>query len=83
MGGSCYKTPREEHDGEFHDLLSNNKKDQRQIRAMVLLFIPNSREISFRLDDCRSQKAGQLLPIGVLIVYAVWGQKSIYCLGLS
>jgi hypothetical protein len=38
---------------------------------MVLHFIPNSREISFRLDDCRSQKAGQLLPIGVFKVYRI------------
>jgi hypothetical protein len=39
--------------GETHDRLSNNKKDQRQIRAMVLHFISNSRwRKAPRPDDC-------------------------------
>jgi hypothetical protein len=44
---------------------------------MVLHLCPDSREISFRHDDCLTQKAGQLLPIGVIKVYMIWGPKSI------
>ncbi|HSG42103.1 MAG TPA: hypothetical protein VLA72_03005 [Anaerolineales bacterium] len=35
-----------------------NKKDQRHVKAMVLRFLSDSREISFRLDDCLTRKAG-------------------------
>jgi len=38
-------------------------------KAMVLRFISNSREISFRHDDCSSHKSWALLPIGVTTLY--------------
>jgi hypothetical protein len=43
----------------------HHKKKAIALKAMVLLFSLDSREISFRLDDCPSQKIGRLLPIGV------------------
>jgi len=39
-------------------ILKFNKKDHRLQKAMVLHFLSDSREISFRLDDCPSQKDG-------------------------
>jgi hypothetical protein len=41
-----------------------------------LAFISDSREISFRLDDCPSRKAGRLLPIGVIKVYRIFECES-------
>jgi hypothetical protein len=41
------------------------------MKAMVLLFISDSREISFRIDDCLSQNNGRLLPIGVMLFYVI------------
>jgi len=39
-----------------------NKKDQRLKKAMVLLLISDSREISFRPDDCLSHKSWAATP---------------------
>jgi len=44
---------------------------------MVLRFLSDSREISFRLDDCPSRKIGRLLPIGVSGLYVMWITMSI------
>jgi hypothetical protein len=50
---------------------------------MVSHIISDSREISFRLDDCPSRKAGRLLPIGVNQFYQIFAPISIYCGQLS
>ncbi|MBI5295524.1 MAG: hypothetical protein HY869_08605 [Chloroflexi bacterium] len=39
-----------------------NKKDHHQYMAMVLRFLSDSREISFRLDDCPPEKIGRYSP---------------------
>ena len=50
---------------------TQNKKDHRRKKAMVLRFPSDSREISFRPDDCPSQAIGQLLPTGMGQVHMI------------
>lgn len=52
------------------------KKTNAKVKAMVLRFLSDSREISFRLDDCPTRNSGELLPIGVIKVYMILGYKS-------
>ncbi len=44
---------------------------------MVLRLCPDSREISFRVDDCPTRKVGRLLPTGVIKVYMIRRPESI------
>jgi hypothetical protein len=60
-----------------------NKKDHHQYMAMVLRFLSDSREISFRLDDCPPEKNRALLPIGVISLYYINWRASITGTGLS
>jgi hypothetical protein len=60
-----------------------NKKDHHQYMAMVLRFLSDSREISFRLDDCPPEKNRALLPIGVISLYYINWCASITGTGLS
>jgi hypothetical protein len=67
------------HDPKHNPCIHNDvplSKKTTTTEAMVLPFISDSREISFRLDDCLSRKTGRLLPIGVKLLYNICVSES-------